>query len=303
MRLNRFHVSFLVVVFVALALAVPHEGRAGLTAQGLTAQGLTAQGVVVQGTDVVAAELKGTTIGSVDIRGADIGSPIVPHVLTDGSTTMSGPGDYITVGGVSAVGHYAVAHLLDPANNPAEDIDLYIASERPDPIPNLFHRADQQQNDVTLYIVYYFHKWSGQWYSLCPFNPLTNDASAIAIPEDPFVNPNKFIFACTASGVASKCARNWGYRPWQNTTAFVFDDATATWGEQSFKLQDYYNVCKIAARAGYCQDSQSFTKPGTLVDLFDTHQIIWPNAIQNPFDGANPDSLWMMSQEYFVSSN
>ncbi|HEY2903511.1 MAG TPA: HYR domain-containing protein [Polyangia bacterium] len=271
----------------------------GLTAQGLTAQGLTAQGVVVQGTDVVAASLKGTTIGSVDLRGTDIASPIVPYELTDGASISSGPGDYISVGGRSAVGHYAVAHLLDPSNNPAEDIDLYIAGERPDPIPNLFHRADEQQNDVTLYTVYYFHKWSGQWYSLCPFNPLTNDASAIAIPEDPFAHPNKFIFACTASGVASKCARNWGYRPWQNTTAWVFGGTD--WAEQTFGLKDYYNVCKIAARAGYCQDGKSFTKAGTLVDLYDTRQIIWPNAIENPFDKANPDSLWMMAQEYFVS--
>ena len=346
--------NIVVVGFVGLFLAVPHEGRAGLTAQGLTAQGLTAQGltaqgltaqgltaqgltaqgltaqgltaqgltaqgltaqgltaqgltaqgltaqgVVVQGTDVVAAALKGTTIGSVDIRGTDVGSAVVPHELTTGPLISAGPGDYISVAGGSAVGHYAVAHLLDPINAPAEDIDLFIASERPDPIPNLFHRAETQKNDVTLYTVYYFHKWSGQWYSLCPFNPLTNDASAIAIPEDPAGHPNKFIFACTASGVASKCARNWGYRPWQSTKAWVFSGGD--WAEQTFGLKDYYDACKVAARAGYCQDSKSFTKAGTLVDLFDTRQIIWPNAIENPFNQANPDSLWMMAQEYFVS--
>ena len=38
-----------------------------------------------------------------------------------------------------------------------------------------------------------------------------------------------------------------------------------------------------------------------MVDLFDTRQIIWPNAIENPFSLSNTDSLWMMAQEYFIS--
>jgi len=277
----------------------------GMTAQGMTAQGMTAQGVALMGTDLIGAELNGVQISSVEMRGTASTSDIQPHVLTNVPGMSAGAGNYISVGGGSAEGHYAVAHLVDVQGHPAEDVDLYIAGEQKDPVPNLFHRFDEQDNQDELYVVYFFHKWSGEWMSLCPYNALTSSASAMAIPEDPS-NPNKFIFACTATGVASKCARNWGYRPWAKTTAWVFD-ATANggaggWVEQTFDLKPYYDICTDAARAGYCQDDKSYTKNGTLVDLFDTRQIIWPNAIENPFSASNPDSQWMMAQEYFIST-
>ena len=102
---------------------------------------------------------------------------------------------------------------------PAEDLDLYIADERPDPVPNLLHRGDAQVNeDVTLYTVFAFHASSGQWASLCPFDAATGGATAMAIAEDPAA-PSRFIFACTANGVAAKCARGWGFRPGAATEA------------------------------------------------------------------------------------
>ena len=121
-------------------------------------------------------------------------------MLTNIPNMSTGPGNYIwVVSSGSAVGHYAVAHLRDAAGNPAEDLDLYIAGEQKDPMPNLFHRAEEQDNQDELYVVYFFQKGSGQWLSLCPFNPDTGSASAMAIPEKPSVDPHRFIFACTAT--------------------------------------------------------------------------------------------------------
>ena len=141
--------------------------------------------------------------------------------------------------------------------------------------------------------------------SLCPYNAATQSASAMAIPEDP-ADPNKFIFACTATGVAAKCARNWGYKPWarRRPTSSMRPPTAAlgAWELQTFDLKPYYDVCKNAAQAAYCQDGHSYTKNGTQVDLFDTRQIIWPNAIENPWSASNDDSLWMMAQEYFIST-
>ena len=274
----------------------------GMTAQGMTAQGMTAQGVVMMGTDLVGAELQGVMIKSVDIHGTESTSAKVTHTLTNIPNMSAGPGNYISVGGGSVVGHYAVAHLADGGGtlvSPPEDLDLYIAAAKKDPIPNLFHRFEEQDNEDELYQVFFFHKWSGQWMSLCPYDAKTKMASAMAIPEDPG-HPNDFVFACTATGVASKCARNWGYRPWAETTAWVFSGGA--WALQTFPLKKYYDVCTAAARAGYCQDPKSYTKDGTLVDLFDTRQIIWPNAIENPFSESNPDSRWMIAQEYFIST-
>ncbi|HET6283945.1 MAG TPA: ADYC domain-containing protein, partial [Polyangia bacterium] len=248
------------------------------------------------------ADHKGVAVSSVEIRGGTATSAIEPHELTARAGISTGSGSYIAVGGASVVGRYAVAHLVDGAGNPAEDLDLYIAEERPDPKLNLLHRGESQDNDdVTLYTPFFFHKWSGQWASLCPFDPLTGGASAIALAEEPVVAPKKFFFACTATGVASKCARNWGYAPWRTEKTWLYQDATTSWVEQSFELKPFYDACKTAARAAYCQDEKSFTKNGTLVDLYDTRQFIWPNAIENPLNELNDDSRWMFAQEYFVS--
>jgi hypothetical protein len=277
----------------------------GIQVQGIQVQGIQVQGVSLQGNDIVSPDFKGHDIGSVELRGTTAASGITPHVLTNVPGMSVGPGNYISVGGGSAVGHYGVAHMLDVQGNPAEDLDLFIAGEQKDPVPNLLHNFSEQENQDQLYTVYYFNPWAGEWVSLCPYNAATQSASAMAIPEDPS-HPNKFIFACTASGVASKCARNWGYKPWAKTQAYVFD-ATANgglgeWELQSFDLKPYYDVCKFAAQAGYCQDGKSYTKNGTQVDLFDTRQIIWPNSIENPWSASNDDSLWMMAQEYFIST-
>jgi ADYC domain-containing protein/HYR domain-containing protein/PA14 domain-containing protein len=276
----------------------------GMTAQGMTAQGMTAQGVVLMGTDLIGPELNGVAIKTVDIRGTNTTSGTMPHVLTSIPGVSTGIGNYISVAGPgtgSVVGHYAVAHMAG-ANGalvvPPEDLDLYIAEEKKDPMSNLFHRAEEQDNQDELYMVYFFHKWSGQWMSLCPYDANTKMASAMAIPtEGPL---HSFFFACTATGVASKCARNWGYRPWASTTAWVWNGTT--WALSTFPLREYYDICIDAAMAGYCQDGRSYTKNGTLVDMFDTRQIIWPNAIENPFSASNRDSQWMMAQEYFIST-
>ena len=302
-------------VVVALVLLVPSRVLAGIQAQGIQAQGIQAQGIQAQGiqaqgiqaqgislagTDVLAADFHGALMTAVDVRGTTAASPVEPHELTSRPLTCTGTGNHIAVGGGSAVGHYAVAHFAGVDGKPAEDVDLFIAGEQEDPVPNLFHRPDAQDNQSALYVVYFFHKWSGEWISLCPYNPATESASAMALPEDSH-HPNDFVFACTATGVASKCARNWGYRPWASSPAWVWDTGTGAWREEMLALAPYYDACKLAARAAYCQDPKSFTKNGTMVDLYDTRQIIWPNAIENPWSAANDDSRWMFAQEYFVS--
>ena len=120
----------------------------------------------------------------------------------------------------------------------------------PDPMPNEQYRPENQpNNDIQLYEVFFYLPASGQWASLCPFHDVTGAATAMAIPEDP-TNPNKFIFACTATGVAAKCARIWGYRPWHhNDTTWVFDDSINDWVEEQFDMKPFYDACKTAARA------------------------------------------------------
>ena len=83
---------------------------------------------------------------------------------------------------------------------------------------------------------------------------------------------------------ASKCARGWGFRPWRRRrrsssrrrgrrrvgTADLRDEAASTTPARSRRARPTARTAR-ASRAN-----------GTLVDLFDTRQFIWPNAIENP---------------------
>ena len=72
-----------------------------------------------------------------------------------------------------------------------------------------------------------------------------------------------YTFGCT-SGVIAKCARNWGYKPWKRLK---------TAGGQPIGLRPLHQACTRAARADYCGDGASWTREGTLVDLFDRYGL------------------------------
>ncbi|HVX95648.1 MAG TPA: ADYC domain-containing protein, partial [Polyangia bacterium] len=89
-------------------------------------------------------------------------------------------------------------------------IPLYISEVAKDTTTNLSNAP--LNDDVYLYTVYYRHPATQQWLSLCPVDEKTGKASAMAIPLNPSdwsstPSRQKFTFACTASGVGSKCAR------------------------------------------------------------------------------------------------
>jgi hypothetical protein len=161
---------------------------------------------------------------------------------------------------------------LGSCSNVGGGIALYISDVAKDAQHNLSKYSSNE--DIYLYTVYYREAATGHWTALCPTD-LYGENHAMAIP----VNPNdwssdasraKFTFACTASGVAAKCARIWGYKPWKTVSETVWDRTTQSFVNDSINLGPFYDACLIAARADYCQDDHSYTKNGTLVDLFDT---------------------------------
>lgn len=68
--------------------------------------------------------------------------------------------------------------------------------------------------------------------------------------------PRLFTFACR-TGVISKCYR-WGYRPWDSTG--IPGDTTA---------KKMLTACTRMARADYCGTGDSYTRYGTLINVFD----------------------------------
>ena len=149
-------------------------------------------------------------------------------------------------------------------------IALYIADVKLDSHQN--SSKYPANDDIYLYTVYYRQPATGQWSALCPLD-VYGDPTAIAVPMNPRdwqsdASRANFGFACTGSGVAAKCARNWGYKPWKSTTELVWNGSSFV--SSSVPLAALYDACLIAARADYCQDDTSYTKNGTTVDLFDT---------------------------------
>jgi hypothetical protein len=70
----------------------------------------------------------------------------------------------------------------------------------------------------------------------------------------------KFTFAC-GNGTIAKCTQ-WGYRPFVQT---VKNSANETMSN----LSAYHQACVRAAKADYCANGRSYTKDGTLIDIYD----------------------------------
>jgi len=257
----------------------------GISFQGISFQGISFQGISFQGNALEAMNLRGidrprdlTT--TLDFRGVERADVQLPGVNLQGLQTgapigyaqapspMNGvrlrrgpadasPGSYIYVPGLAGTANDIKGSLWNLVFYDTNDAAADVAHRGE--IVTYVADVEQANDDVYLYTVYYRQPATGQWAALCPTDD-TGKARAMAVP----LNPNdwtsdasraKFAFACTATGVAAKCARNWGYKPWKPA------------------LTPYYDACLIAARADYCQNDQSFTRDGTLVDLFDNQSI------------------------------
>ena len=187
--------------------------------------------------------------------------------------------------------------LLTAEGGDTGSITYYIAAAERDDGTN--SSREPSNSDVYLYTVYYLDTTTQQWFGACP-DDSSGRPRAMAVPVDPFdrslASRNRIAFACTATGVAAKCARNWGYKPWKSIDASVENES------RSIPLAPFYDACLIAARADYCQDSQSFTKDGTLIDLFDSLDGV--NSL-NPTAGlpyAPYSDGIMMHEEYQISA-
>ncbi len=91
-------------------------------------------------------------------------------------------------------------------------------------------------------------------------------AGTYAVTGERTADPDRFTFACT-NGTIAKCTR-WGYRPSGN--------AALSNGAQA-PLAGYHQACVRAAAADYCANGHSFTRNGTLVDVWD-YELSEPDA-------------------------
>ncbi|HUQ07898.1 MAG TPA: ADYC domain-containing protein [Kofleriaceae bacterium] len=79
-------------------------------------------------------------------------------------------------------------------------------------------------------------------------------------------NSTRFTFACL-SGTIAKCTF-WGYRPFGSARTHC-NDAPCTPAPALLSMLNYHRSCIRGAMADYCANGHSFTKNGTLVDIYD----------------------------------
>jgi hypothetical protein len=77
----------------------------------------------------------------------------------------------------------------------------------------------------------------------------------------------RFTFACK-SGTIAKCTM-WGYRPFGSAKKYCNPGRCTAQDPALYSLVNYHRSCIRAAMADYCAAGHSFTKNGTLVDLWD----------------------------------
>ncbi len=149
---------------------------------------------------------------------------------------------------------------------PCKRMRYRIESAEPDGSSNTMPRYSDN-SDSWLYSVVYTSDEdpvSGRWHNPCG-NPANGPATGLFVTgrwsrDGSFISGG-YTFSCT-TGVITKCVRNWGYKPWKTLRSPAGADVA---------MLPLLQACVRAARADYCGDGVSYTRDGTLVDLFDRH--------------------------------
>ena len=163
--------------------------------------------------------------------------------------------------------HFSERHC--PTTGPCMETDYRIVDSRRDTKRN--HLAvDRDNRDVWLFVVEFrsvgVHE-RARWKNVCrPASDGRRDGIFLGgrWRSDGAWIPDGYTFACTDSAIA-KCARDWGYKPWQSRPAPT--------GEM-VHLRSLHLACVRAVRADYCGDGATHTRDGTLIDLFDSAGLV-----------------------------
>lgn len=307
----------------------------GTSLQGTSLQGTSLQGTSLQGTSLQGATYGNTTLASATVDGTTLStwtflpnwtwqqrlpnkvctwnfartsaSCLFVNLATSPSplagtrfpATFVGPNGTITAYvqiGTSASDVGAV--MVDPSTamfqvGSGTLVHHVLATDPVTPQPNCTNPHDcRQNNDLWLYEVHLIDPATSKVLGFC-----TNNQPAYALAgtwdatgQFSSSDANAFTFACT-TGTIAKCTK-WGYRPW--ATATKSDGTVAS-------LEPYHQACIRAARADYCANGNSWTKNGTLVDIYDDDGFI-PRTQNVLHDEGKPFATALVWESQFDGS-
>jgi hypothetical protein len=221
------------------------EASEEISAYGVSANGRNLNGRGLNGRNLNGRELNGHALSN-----AHLGSLALDAVWLEGSSLVSRTSNGQVLRGAALVG----AVLGDTTGRS----------------PRLRIDAAAAEGDIWQYTVSYLSQTG--WTPLCPSD--TGQALA-AIPLSGrwdyrqgvpgggahIAEPGTITFACT-DGALAKCA-SFGYAPWRQTMRCTSE------GCGTVSLASYHQACTRMVRADYCGDGRSFTRDGTLINLYD----------------------------------
>jgi hypothetical protein len=275
-----------------LPALIPGPGQAASLSNGTNMQGTNMQGTNMQGTNMQGTNMQGTNMQGTSFHGSLVqdtwtssrlvgvkldsqrAEPVLVAVagfrgdVIDGLSWRPGQGAPEPLDAASELVGLQWSESRCTGDGSCGLVTYRIAGGQPDASRSTMP-VHGDNRDLWLYDIEYTtmeRPSARDWQTLCQPDP-HGDARGMFLDgtwrADGSWDPRGHTVACT-SGVLAKCARNWGYKPWKQVRAA---------SGARVALQPLHQACTRAARADYCGDGVSYTRDGTLIDLFDAHGL------------------------------
>jgi hypothetical protein len=233
--------------------APPTEGTEASDFGFWDANGTDINGPGINGRELNGVELNGRELNGRELNGRELNGRELNGVELDGSNLTAIATDGSKIAGLALIGAE-----FDTTMGAGTPVSIRIADVDKDAS---FHK----KGTVYMYTVLYRFDASSGWQPLCG----TSNGSPIrAVPlqgrwdyrqgveggGSKINDPDMFTFACEGFTL-QKCVRL-GYEPWRK--------------QNGVSLEDHHQTCVRVHRADYCGDGRSFTKDGTLINLYDS---------------------------------
>lgn len=235
----------------------------GVTLNGVTLNGVTLNGLTLNGVTLNGLTLNGVTLNGVTLNGVTLNGTRLEGMGMAGSVFFAYYKDGRAIAGNMLVGLTIEVTVAQPTS---EKYYFRIDSFRQDtssPFPDVFHygvSVKTTSNPTPRSLCY---DESKQPTDLVPVNGMAWDENTGNRIDD----PKTFTLACT-EGAIEKCM-HLGYRPWASQKQCKGGTRGRNCPTINVPLKDYHQACTRMIRADYCGNGQSWTKDGTLLDVYD----------------------------------
>ena len=239
----------------------------GVSMNGLSMNGLSMNGISLNGVGLNGLGLNGISVNGISVNGISVNGISVNGLGLNGTDfvgVVEENGEWQERSGEELIG--MVFALEVEVEDELVPLELMIEDRYAD--------LDSGFDDIQLYELRLRVKGDEEWIDPC------EDEDGVGHPAIPLVNhwdmdsgdriddPDVISWSCT-TGVLAHCVQ-WGYRPWAEAEDCKKKDKKGNWKKcKDVSLRDHHQACTRMARADYCGDGETWTIPGTQIDIWD----------------------------------